>query len=343
DEEGAIITLLEGNQWEEALRVINKYSRIDIIDTNFKPALLEASQRQLAFLQDNKALFTRHKDRLAVVRKEKAKACTEILGDDHADQDVDLYSDTSSTTRTHSSHSSAKYSATSKTSGRTAKSRRKAERKKLSLREGSPYEDHALLVALKDIVDAVDKSKDDVHNLLKMLVLFGFDCEAGVLQACLEGTLSLMDSCTAEIWQTGSGSAQTQMTLGPHSTVNSILASMNAGPQPVDPVPPEAGQLRRSDRVKRKPDWFHRDPRYGFRAPLPTAAATTTSGLSTPLPPPSPAAQRYPQHRRHPRPDLQHLSCRHHHQRQDSASPHRGQPTLRSGGRGPSVLFGVRV
>ncbi|KAI8490926.1 hypothetical protein Bbelb_313450, partial [Branchiostoma belcheri] len=41
DEEGAIITLLEGNQWEEALRVINKYSRIDIIDTNFKPALLE--------------------------------------------------------------------------------------------------------------------------------------------------------------------------------------------------------------------------------------------------------------------------------------------------------------
>ncbi|XP_078667379.1 elongator complex protein 1-like isoform X2 [Branchiostoma floridae x Branchiostoma belcheri] len=243
DEEGAIITLLEGNQWEEALRVINKYSRIDIIDTNFKPALLEASQRQLAFLQDNKALFTRHKDRLAVVRKEKAKACTEILGDDHADQDIDLYSDTSSTTRTHSSHSSAKYSGTSKTSGRTAKSRRKAERKKLSLREGSPYEDHALLVALKDIVDAVDKSKDDVHNLLKMLVLFGFDCEAGVLQACLEGSLSLMDSCTAEIWQTGSGSPQTQMTHGPHSTVNSILASMNAGPQPVDTVvavPPPA-------------------------------------------------------------------------------------------------------
>ncbi|XP_019627149.1 PREDICTED: elongator complex protein 1-like [Branchiostoma belcheri] len=243
DEEGAIITLLEGNQWEEALRVINKYNRTDIIDTNFKPALLEASQRQLAFLQDNKALFTRHKDRLAVVRKEKAKACTEILGEDHADQDVDLYSDTSSTTRTHSSHSSAKYSGTSKTSGRTAKSRRKAERKKLSLREGSPYEDHALLVALKDIVDAVDKSKDDVHNLLKMLVLFGFDCEAGVLQACLEGTLSLMDSCTAEIWQTGGGSPQTQMTLGPHSTVNSILASMNAGPQPVDPVvavPPPA-------------------------------------------------------------------------------------------------------
>ncbi|KAI8484997.1 hypothetical protein Bbelb_372430 [Branchiostoma belcheri] len=243
DEEGAIITLLEGNQWEEALRVINKYSRIDIIDTNFKPALLEASQRQLAFLQDNKALFTRHKDRLAVVRKEKAKACTEILGDDHADQDVDLYSDTSSTTRTHSSLGSAKYSATSKTSGRTAKSRRKAERKKLSLREGSPYEDHALLVALKDIVDAVDKSKDDVHNLLKMLVLFGLDCEAGVLQGCLEGTLSLMDSCTAEIWQTGSGSAQTQMTLGPHSTVNSILASINAGPQPVDTVvavPPPA-------------------------------------------------------------------------------------------------------
>ncbi|XP_078661608.1 uncharacterized protein LOC144905738 [Branchiostoma floridae x Branchiostoma belcheri] len=99
-------------------------------------------------------------------------------------------------------------------------------------------------------------------------------------------------------------------------------------------VPPAAGQLWRSDRVKRKPDWFHRDPRYGFRAPLPTAAAaTTTSGLSTPLPPPPPppaAAPARAQHNRHPRPDLQHLSCRHDHQRQDSASPHRGQPTLRS-------------
>ncbi|XP_066271077.1 elongator complex protein 1-like [Branchiostoma lanceolatum] len=243
DEEGAIITLLEGNQWEEALRVIYQYSRTDIIDTNFKPALLEAFERQLAFLQDNKALFTRHKDRLDVVRKEKSKACTDILDEDHGDQDVDLYSDTSSTTRTHSTLGSAKYSGTSKTSGRSSKSRRKAERKKLSLREGSPFEDSALLGALKDIVDAVDKSKDDVHHLLKMLVLFGLDSEAGMIQSCLDATLSLMDSCTAEIWQTASGCAQTQMTLGPHSTVNSILSSMNAGPQPVDAVvavPPTA-------------------------------------------------------------------------------------------------------
>ncbi|XP_078577191.1 elongator complex protein 1-like isoform X2 [Branchiostoma floridae x Branchiostoma japonicum] len=242
DEEGAIITLLEGSQWEEALRVIYQHSRTDIIDTNFKPALMEASQRQLAFLQENKALFIRHKDRLAVVRKEKSMACTEILGDDHGDQDADLYSDTSSTTRTHSTRGSTKYSGTSKTSGRSSKSRRKAERKKLSLREGSPYEDSALLSALKDIIDAVDKSKDDVHQLLKMLVLFGLDSEAGMIQSSLEAALSLIDSCTSEIWQTGSGSAQTQMTLGPHSTVNSIIASMNAGPQPVDTVavPPPA-------------------------------------------------------------------------------------------------------
>ncbi|XP_078689073.1 uncharacterized protein LOC144920633 isoform X2 [Branchiostoma floridae x Branchiostoma belcheri] len=96
-------------------------------------------------------------------------------------------------------------------------------------------------------------------------------------------------------------------------------------------VPPAAGQLRRSDRVKRKPDWFHRDPRYGFRAPLPHCRRHHHQ-------------RRHPQHRRHLRPDLQHLSCRHDHQRQDSASPHRGQPTLRSGGlQSRQALFGVRV
>eukprot|EP00058_Branchiostoma_floridae_P012345 XP_002597833.1 hypothetical protein BRAFLDRAFT_286073 [Branchiostoma floridae] len=254
DEEGAIITLLEGSQWEEALRVIYQHSRTDIIDTNFKPALLEASQRQLAFLQENKALFIRHTDRLAVVRKEKSMACQKIQKWNTVprsrtrgpESDLDVFFATPTYILISGKSLDNIYCFTFYCCffRRSSKSRRKAERKKLSLREGSPYEDSALLSALKDIIEAVDKSKDDVHQLLKMLVLFGLDSEAGMIQSSLEGTLSLIDSCTSEIWQTGILYSSLLQTLGPHSTVNSILASMNAGPQPVDDtvvaVPPPA-------------------------------------------------------------------------------------------------------
>lgn len=40
---------------------------------------------------------------------------------------------------------------------RTSKNRRKAERKKHSLKEGSPLEDVALLYALTEIIHAVEK------------------------------------------------------------------------------------------------------------------------------------------------------------------------------------------
>ena len=42
---------------------------------------------------------------------------------------------------------------------RSSKNRRKAERKKLSLKEGSPMEDRALMYALGEILTAVDKMR----------------------------------------------------------------------------------------------------------------------------------------------------------------------------------------
>lgn len=42
---------------------------------------------------------------------------------------------------------------------RSSKNRRKAERKKLSLKEGSPMEDRALMYALGEIITTVDKMR----------------------------------------------------------------------------------------------------------------------------------------------------------------------------------------
>uniref|UniRef100_A0A8B9J6R7 Elongator complex protein 1 n=1 Tax=Astyanax mexicanus TaxID=7994 RepID=A0A8B9J6R7_ASTMX len=89
DCEEAISALIEGAAWEEALRLIYLYSRQDIAETHLKPALLEAHSNQLTFLESQKTLFTRHKNRLVVVREQKEKARLELL-------DAELYSEASS-------------------------------------------------------------------------------------------------------------------------------------------------------------------------------------------------------------------------------------------------------
>lgn len=224
DCEEAISALIQGAAWEEALRLIHLYNRQDIIETDLKSALSEAHSNQTSFLESQKALFIRHKTRLAVVRELKAKASLELFGEDGPDcADAELYSEASSVMT--GSHLGSKYSrSNSRISSRSSKNRRKAEGKKHSLKEGSPFEDIALMNALIQIITVVDKMREEVHSLLKALVLFQFDGLAYALQRDYSDLLLLMDKSIPDIWSENLQPGQTTLT-GPNSTVNSIVAS----------------------------------------------------------------------------------------------------------------------
>ncbi|KTG41649.1 hypothetical protein cypCar_00026429, partial [Cyprinus carpio] len=117
---------------------------------------------------------------------------------------------------------------------RSSKNRRKAEGKKHSLKEGSPFEDIALLNALIQIITIVDKMREEVHSLLKALVLFQSDGAASSLQRDYGELLQLMETALPEIWTENLQQGQTpslefsfislQLT-GPNSTANSIMES----------------------------------------------------------------------------------------------------------------------
>uniref|UniRef100_A0A8C7HFW4 Elongator complex protein 1 n=1 Tax=Oncorhynchus kisutch TaxID=8019 RepID=A0A8C7HFW4_ONCKI len=224
DCEEAISALITGAVWEEALRLVYLYNRQDIIETNFKPALLEACSSQASYLEAQKAMFTRHKTRLSVVRELKEKARLELLDEDVPDcPEAELYSEASSVMT--GSHAGSKYShSNSRISSRSSKNRRKAERKKLSLKEGTPLEDMALLHALAEIIHSVDKMREEVHSLLKALVLFQFDGQAGRLQHAYGEALQMIEVALPEVWQEGLQQTQAPIT-GPNSTANSIMAS----------------------------------------------------------------------------------------------------------------------
>lgn len=220
-----MLLLLEGSAWEEALRLVYKYDRVDIIETSVKPSILEAQKNYMDFLDSQTATFVRHKNRLQVVRALKSQA-PQV----HVDNEVahgpesDLFSETSSILS--GSETSGKYShSNSRISARSSKNRRKAERKKHSLKEGSPLEGLALLEALSEVVQSIEKLKDEVHAILKVLFLFGFEEQAKELQRAFESTLQLMERALPEIWTLAGQQSSVTPVLGPSSTANSITAS----------------------------------------------------------------------------------------------------------------------
>nr|XP_043895920.1 putative elongator complex protein 1 [Solea senegalensis] len=196
------------------------HNRRDITETNLKPALLDAVNTQTVFLEAQVATFTRHRSRLCVVREHKEKARLDLLDEDGPDcPDAELYSEASS------AMTGSKYShSNSRVSSRSSKNRRKAERKKLSLKEGSPMEDRALMFALGEIITTVDKMREEVHGLLKALVLFQFDKHAEKLQAAYDHALQMMEGAVPEVWPENVQNSQAPLT-GPNSTANSIMAS----------------------------------------------------------------------------------------------------------------------
>ena len=80
DVEEAIVTLLEGSAWEEALRLIYFHRRMDLLETHLKPSLLEAHHSQMALFESLESTYLRHTARLAVVRETKRQKQNAILG-----------------------------------------------------------------------------------------------------------------------------------------------------------------------------------------------------------------------------------------------------------------------
>uniref|UniRef100_A0A8C6KNG3 Elongator complex protein 1 n=1 Tax=Nothobranchius furzeri TaxID=105023 RepID=A0A8C6KNG3_NOTFU len=221
--------LTEQRRYSEAALLLDQYAKV-----RFPPAtnswsilalFLLALNTQVVFLEAQVATFTRHKSRLAVVREQKEKARLDMLDC----PDAELYSEASSVI------TASKYSqSNSRISSRSSKNRRKAERKKLSLKEGSPMEDKALMHVIGEII-TTDLLKE-IHGLLRALVLFQFDKQAEKLQRVYDEALQMMEGSVLEVWPEGLQNTSAPVT-GPNSTANSIMASFQQQQKPVPAAP----------------------------------------------------------------------------------------------------------
>lgn len=238
DVEEAIVTLIDGGFWDGSLRLMHKYDRTDFIESNLKDAIVTAFHDQMESLQTFHIDFMHYKNRLFIVREEKRKARLEILDDEGCPANVDLYSDASSvavdSVVSHSS-SSSKRSGTSshfsRSTGRSSRNRRKDERKKWSLKEGSRYEEYALVDALGKIISHMDILQGDVRKLLLAMVQFNYDDKASELQDFYSSFLDTIEKVLPSLQETvETDQSQNQsFTFGPGVTANVIAEAVQQG------------------------------------------------------------------------------------------------------------------
>ena len=131
----------------------------DLVETLIKPKAYEASTTLLETLQDLQKEFTQKQHRLKTFRQEKQKHLTQLangeIENNPALDNVDMFSDTTSmaTTRFTGTMSgiTSLGSRSSVRTARTAKARRKAERKRATGRD-KVFEDEYLVNCLSKIV-----------------------------------------------------------------------------------------------------------------------------------------------------------------------------------------------
>ena len=126
DPEEAFVAFIEGQLWSEAVQLMHSHNRLDLYETNLKPALLEAAEDMLNTLDKKMETFKNYLSRLSdvVIMKEKL-AEGNLEETDINIEDADMYSDITSiaggqsvTSRTKSNPGSLKTRASNRTKSR---------------------------------------------------------------------------------------------------------------------------------------------------------------------------------------------------------------------------------
>merc|ERR1712029_11154 len=95
--EEALVVLLQGQVWNKAIWLIYKHNRMDLYETNLKPALVEASNELIGQLDKKLSNFQGYVNRFQEVVKMKEKLADGNYEETDINiEDADMYSDVTS-------------------------------------------------------------------------------------------------------------------------------------------------------------------------------------------------------------------------------------------------------
>ncbi|KAH7963389.1 hypothetical protein HPB52_020884 [Rhipicephalus sanguineus] len=197
DEEKTVRILLDAHMWDVALAKIHQFNKMELTEKIWKPSVTAELEVMLETVDSLKDTWSKHVARLMTVREHKAN-------EDQGEGDFDdgAFSDVASVT---SRTVGGSVTGGSSISGsiatmRTSRNRKKQERKKYVLKEGSRYEDLALIIALNEVASSSDKLQEECRDLLRALVLCGLDQEAKSLQHQFAALLDIIEKDIPNVW-----------------------------------------------------------------------------------------------------------------------------------------------
>ncbi|KAK4012972.1 hypothetical protein OUZ56_025220 [Daphnia magna] len=212
--------LIDGLFFREAWALAYRHNIVNWAETTLKNELNEAFQLIEAKLEQVEQECCKYSQRLSVVRQDL------LYKRDHPPAETDhgdLYSETGSSIFTHSTGTSGR-------TFRSSKNRRKQERKKLRLKEGSPFEDMAIINELHVLYSSISTVLQDVGRLLRGELIISKDwSRAKCLQNKTESLLRLMEEKKKDIWNfsLNQKNQESDKNFGPSATTEMIISQVN--------------------------------------------------------------------------------------------------------------------
>ncbi|KAJ3136559.1 hypothetical protein HK100_001598 [Physocladia obscura] len=167
-----IRALLKGAFWEEAVRVAYKHGRGDLVPTEIKSSVFSEYKTVSEDLKEMVITFQKQRARLETVRKEFVERQAKIESGEYDPllDTIDMMSDTTSMASSRKTGFSARTGRSTVLSGYTAKSRRRADRKRAAGREGGFYEEEFLVNSLYKAVEKSNSLRAPIHRLITALM-----------------------------------------------------------------------------------------------------------------------------------------------------------------------------
>ncbi|VDD76039.1 unnamed protein product [Mesocestoides corti] len=200
DYEGALRAATECGLWTEARRLALCVDGKDLVTSVIKHSAIQAYEHLCGRFADEEQEFHRVFERLLKVRADlRANATKDELGGEvFDDAESELFSETGSVTS--GTSVSSRDSFFSKASGRSRKNRRKQDRKKWSVKEGSKFEEVALIQVIYNIIESFQRLAESIPPLVDELWRLG---EAELARKIVRRSNSLLTdhrACINIVW-----------------------------------------------------------------------------------------------------------------------------------------------
>ncbi|KAF9075492.1 IkappaB kinase complex IKAP component [Rhodocollybia butyracea] len=216
----AVITLVQGHEFSEALRIVSYYAERnpELVEDVIHPGALESKAQFDDDVSEMKEQLRKQLNRIRELRVKKIEEPDEFYGvEDTALHNVDVMTDVSMAPTAFTRYTVAPSTAASRTTKRSSRSKRKMERKVGSGRKGTVDEEEYLLRSITKLVGRFSGTRGESKRLLPHLLKFTSEHreEGMAMQKELEKFESELNAAVEEIWTIpmsidGDGDGQTQ-------------------------------------------------------------------------------------------------------------------------------------